>query len=73
MAYSLVGKGTYQNLSIVDADKVSFEQEVFAVGLRQGSDLKAKLDAFLKTNYQNGKLDELALKYGVAINKDAFK
>ena len=73
MAYSLVGKGTYQSLSIVDANKVSFEQEVFAVGLRQGSDLKAKLDAFLKTNYQNGKLDELALKYGVAINKDAFK
>ena len=73
MAYSLVGKGSYASLSIVDANKIAFEQEVFAVGFRKGSDLIAKLDEFFKTNYENGKLDELALKYGVAINKDAFK
>ena len=72
MAYSLVGKGNYANLSIVDASKISFEKEVFAVGLRKGSDLKAKLDDFLRVNFKNNKLDELANKYGVAINKDAF-
>ena len=73
MAYSLVGKGNYQSLNIIDKNNISFDEEVFAVGLRQGSDLKAKLDDFFKTNYKNGKLDELAAKYGVAINKDAFK
>ena len=72
MAYSLVGKGYYNNLSIIDASKISFEKEVFAVGLRKGSDLKAKLDEFLRVNFKNNKLDLLAEKYGVAINKDAF-
>ena len=72
MAYSLVGKGNYANLSIIDASKISFEKEVFAVGLRKGSDLKAKLDEFLRVNFKNNKLDLLAEKYGVAINKDAF-
>ena len=72
MAYSLVGRGNYQSLSIVDSNKISFEKEVFAVGLRKGSDLSSKLNEFLKANYQNGKLDELATKYGVAINKEAF-
>ena len=72
MAYSLVGKGNYQGLSIVDSNKISFEKEVFAVGLRKGSDLSTKLNDFLTANYQSGKLDELASKYGVAINKEAF-
>lgn len=72
MAYSLVGKGNYSSLNIIDSSKVSFEKEVFAVGLRKGSDLKDKLDEFLINNYKNNKLDELAEKYGVAINKEAF-
>jgi len=72
MAYSLIGKGSYANLSIVDKNNISFDQEVFAVGLRKGSDLKSKLDDFLSTCYTNGTLDELATKYGVAINTDAF-
>lgn len=72
MAYSLVGKGNYSSLSIIDSNVLSFEKEVFAVGLRKGSDLSSKLNDFFKANYKNGKLDELALKYGVAINKEAF-
>ena len=73
MAYSLIGKGSYKDLVIVDASKIAFEQEVFAVGFRKGSDLIKKLDDFFKEVYQNGKLEELALKYGVAINTEAFK
>ena len=73
MAYSLVGKGSYEALSIVSASKVAFDQEVFAVGFRKNSDLIKKLDDFFKECYDNGKLNELALKYGVAINEDAFK
>ena len=72
MAYSLVGKGNYQSLSIVDSNKIAFEKEVFAVGLRKGSDLSAKLNEFLTASYNSGKLEELALNYGVAINKEAF-
>ncbi len=73
MAYSLVGKGNYSGLSIVDSSKISFDKEVFAVGLRKGSDLAIKLNQFFKDNFKNGKLEELAIKYGVAINADAFK
>ena len=73
MAYNLVGKGSYQNLAIVNSDVISFDKEVFAVGLRKSSDLKEKLDEFLKTSYTNGTLNRLAELYGVAINEEAFK
>lgn len=73
MAYSLVGKGSYEALEIVSAEKIAFDQEVFAVGFRKNSDLIKKLDDFFKECYNNGKLNELALKYGVAINETEFK
>lgn len=73
MAYSLVGKGDYADLEIVAADKISFEQEVFAVGARKGSDITAKLNEFLAKKYADGSLKTLAEKYGVAINDEAFK
>ena len=73
MAYSLVGKGDYQDLEIVDASKISFEQEVFAVGLRKNSDLTKKLNEFFKKKYSDGSLKTLAIKYGVALNEEAFK
>ena len=72
MAYNVVGKGSFANLKIVDADKISFENEVFAVGLRQGSDLTSKLNAFLKSYYDSGEMTKLAEKYGVALNDKAF-
>lgn len=73
MAYSVVGKGNYTNLKIVDAEKISFDQELFGVGLRKDSDLKAKLDTFLKDKYKDGTLTKLAEKYGVALNESSFK
>lgn len=74
MAYSLIGKGDYEDLMIVDTDEVSFEREIFAVGLRKGSDLKAELDTFLKGKFADGSLTALAQKYeGVALNEEALK
>lgn len=71
MAQNVVGKGAYADLEILDG--ASYGDEIFAVGLRQGSDLKAKLDAFLKAKYEDGTLAKLAEKYTVGLNTDALK
>lgn len=73
MACSVVGKGEYADMEVVDSNKIAFEKEVFAVGARQGSDLVAKLNEFFNKEYKNGNLQALATKYQVAINEDAFK
>ncbi|MBO7187316.1 MAG: transporter substrate-binding domain-containing protein [Clostridia bacterium] len=70
MAQSVVGKGSYSGLKIVSG--VSYGDEIFAVGLRKGSDLKAKLDAFLKAKYADGTMTTLAEKYQVCLNTDAL-
>lgn len=70
MAQSVVGKGAYADLQVVDG--ASYGEEVFAVGLRKGSDLKAKLDAFLKEKYEDGTLTKLAEKYSVGLNTEAL-
>ena len=70
MAQSVVGKGEFNNLQIVEG--VSYGDEIFAVGLRKGSDLKAKLDKFLKAKYQDGTMATLAAKYEVGLNTDAL-
>ena len=66
MAQSIVGKGTYADLQILDG--ASYGDEVFAVGLRKGSDLKEKLDQFLKDKFADGTLTALAAKYNVGLN-----
>jgi polar amino acid transport system substrate-binding protein len=71
MAQSVVGKGAYADLEILDG--ASYGDEIFAVGLRKGSDLKAKLDEFLKAKYADGTLTKLAEKYSVGLNTDALK
>ncbi len=70
MAQSVCGKGEYSNLKIVEG--VSYGDEIFAVGLRKGSNLKEKLDAFLKAKYASGEITRLAEKYGVGINTEAL-
>ncbi len=70
MAQNIIGKGEYSDLQIVDG--VSYGDEIFAVGLRKGSDLKAKLDAFLKEKYADGTITKLAEKYNVGINIEAL-
>jgi polar amino acid transport system substrate-binding protein len=71
MAQNVVGKGQYEDLQILEG--ASYGDEIFAVGLRQGSDLKAELDAFLKEEYANGNMTKLAEKYNVGLNTDALK
>ena len=71
MAQSVVGKGAYEDLEILEG--ASYGDEIFAVGLRKGSDLKAKLDEFLKAKYADGTLEALAEKYSVGLNTDALK
>ena len=70
MAQSIVGKGAYADLQILEG--ASYGDEIFAVGLRQGSDLKPELDAFLKAKYADGTLTALAEKYSVCLNTDAL-
>ena len=71
MAQSVVGKGAYEDLQILEG--ASYGDEIFAVGLRKGSDLKAELDKFLKAKYADGTLTSLAEKYAVGLNTDALK
>ncbi len=65
MAQSMVGKGEYAGLKIVSG--VSYGDEIFAVGMRQGSNLKDSLDAFLKAKFADGTMATLVEKYGGAI------
>ena len=71
MAQSVVGKGEYADLKILEG--ASYGDEIFAVGLRKDSNLKAQLDAFLKAKYADGTITALAEKYQVGINEDALK
>lgn len=70
MAQSVVGKGEFSDLKIVSG--VSYGDEIFAVGLRKGSDLASDLNAFLKAKYADGTMIELALNYGVGLNTEAL-
>lgn len=73
MAQSIIGKGDYAGLEIIDG--AQYGEEIFAVGMRKGSDLKDKLDKFLKDSYKDGTMANLvATKYPtVVINEDALK
>ncbi len=73
MANSVVGKGDFTDLSTVSAELIAFEKEDFGVGLRKGSDLTEKLNAFFKDSYKSGLLNELSVKYNVAINEATLK
>lgn len=73
MANSVVGKGDFTGLSVISADLIAFEKEDFGVGARKGSDLTAKLNAFLKDSYKSGLLKTLSNKYNVAINDATLK
>ena len=62
LAQNLCGKGDYADLAIVDA--IELESEIYAIGFKKGSDLTAKVNDAIKQLEQNGKLLELAQKYG---------
>ncbi|MBQ7399824.1 MAG: transporter substrate-binding domain-containing protein [Clostridia bacterium] len=62
LAQNVCGKGDYSDLAIVEA--IELESEIYAVGFKKGSDLTAKVNDAIKTLEENGKLMELAKKYG---------
>lgn len=63
MAKAMVGTGDYAALAINTA--VEPESEVYAIGCRKGSDLTAKINEAIEALSANGKLAELADKYGL--------
>ena len=71
LAKSYVGKGDYANLKIVDA--LSSDVEYYAIGFKKGSELTAEVNAMLEKLAANGKIAELAEKYGVAYLFSDFK
>ncbi len=63
MAKAMVGSGDYAALAINNA--VQPESEVYAIGARKGSDFTAKVNEAIEALSANGKLAELAEKYGL--------
>ena len=62
LAQNICGSGNYSDLSIVPT--IEFESEIYAVGFKKGSDLTAKVNVAILQLYHNGKLMEIAEKYG---------
>ena len=62
LAQNLCGKGDYSDLAIVES--IELESEIYAIGFKKGSDLTEKVNAAIKQLEENGKLMELAEKYG---------
>ncbi len=63
MATAMVGEGTgYANLTYT----AKLNSEEYGVGFRKGSDLVEKLNQFFEESTQNGKMLEIANKYGIA-------
>lgn len=63
LAQSKCGEGDYKDLVIVDA--IELDAEYYAIGFKKGSDLTSKVNEAIKTLDENGKLLELAKKYGL--------
>ena len=62
LAKNICGKGDFADLAIVES--ITLDSEIYAVGFKKGSELTAKVNEAIKTLEANGKLMELATKYG---------
>ena len=62
LAQNVCGQGDYADLMIVE--DIVLDSEVYAIGFEKGSELTAKVNDAIKTLFENGKIDELATKYG---------
>ena len=62
LAQNICGQNDYADLAIVEA--IELDSEIYAIGFKKGSDLTAKVNDAIKTLEENGKLMELAEKYG---------
>ena len=63
LAQNICGSGDFEDLMIVDT--ITFDAEYYAIGFKKGSELTAKVKEAIKTLSENGKLLELAKKYGL--------
>ncbi|MCL2440771.1 MAG: transporter substrate-binding domain-containing protein [Treponema sp.] len=62
LAQQITGSGDYTDLVIADID---LGNEVFAIGFRSGDPLRDRVNQAMLELYQEGKLMEIALKYGL--------
>lgn len=62
LAKNVCGKGDYTDLMIVE--DIVLDSEIYAIGFKKGSELTAKVNTAIKTLFENGKVAELAAKYG---------
>ena len=62
LAASKCGTGSFSDLAIVSGLK--FEEEEYAVGIRKGSDLTAKINASLVKYYKDGTIENLRKQFG---------
>ncbi|MBR3893780.1 MAG: transporter substrate-binding domain-containing protein [Clostridia bacterium] len=62
LAKNICGQADYADLAIVEA--IELESEIYAIGFKKGSDLTEKVNAAIKELEANGKLAEIAKKYG---------
>lgn len=62
LAKNVCGQGDYTDLVI--AEDIVLSSEIYAIGFEKGSELTAKVNSAIKTLFENGKIAELAKKYG---------
>ena len=62
LAQRLAGSGDYSDLVIAD---ITLDFEVYAVGFTKGNELRDRVNQALKELYEEGKMMELARKYGL--------
>lgn len=62
MAASKCGKGSFAGVSMVSG--LAFESEEFAIGIRKGSDLTAKINELLVKFYKDGTIENLRKEFG---------
>jgi polar amino acid transport system substrate-binding protein len=62
LARSMIGAGNYSDLTIAN---IELDAEIFAVGFKKGSELKNRVNKAMKELDDEGKLAELAKKYGL--------
>ena len=62
LAEQIVGQGTFVDLKIAD---IPMPAEVYAIGFRKGSPMVEKVNKIMVDLYNEGKLLELAKKYGL--------
>jgi polar amino acid transport system substrate-binding protein len=62
LAQRMAGQGDYADLTIAN---ITMDHEVYAVGFKKGSGLRQKVNNALKELFDEGKMMELAIKYGL--------